>query len=260
MQVEAIASTISDNFMYYVEDDGDALIVDPVDAATAIDFVRARAPGRVRIFTTHGHPDHAGGNDAVKAALNCRVIASTHAQMFAVPHDEGVSDGDRLTLGGIELAIRWAPGHTDGHVIASYGEHHISGDIYFVGGVGTCKFGGEPGILYNTVCHRLADLDGSARFYPGHDYAQNNLAFCLHVEPGNERAAELKARADRHRREDGPFLLTLDEERAYNPFHRALDPSLQEHIAGRFSELSDDSVEDAGERCFRTLRSLRDNW
>ena len=66
MRIEALTSTITDNFFYMIVDGVDAVLVDPIDAPLAIDAARQSGAERVRIFTTHGHPDHVGGNAEVK--------------------------------------------------------------------------------------------------------------------------------------------------------------------------------------------------
>lgn len=252
MEIHALASTISDNFFYLAVDGGDGLLVDPYDAPVAIEAVRRLSLERVRIFTTHGHPDHCDGNGEVVDALGCEVLASGHAVQFPVEADTLLRDGDTLSVGATTFSIHWAPGHTDGHLVAATAGHALSGDVYFVGGCGHCRFGGNVDDLYETFAQRLAGLADTTRFYPGHDYAAHNLAFCLSIEPEHPVAQGLHERAQGHRREQGPFLLTLGEERSYNPFHRTEDPALQAHLRSLGHAVED------GRSAFRTLRALRD--
>lgn len=252
MQIEWIASTISDNFFYLVHDAGEGLLVDPFDARAGVAAVRAAGLERVRVFTTHGHPDHAGGNARVKEELGCEVIASEHASVFRVDADTYVREGDTLQVGAVRFEIRHAPGHTDGHVVAYTPGHLLSGDVYFVGGAGHCKFGGDPDALYRTFAERLADLPDDTMFYPGHDYAEKNARFCLSIEPENAGAHALLAAAQSRSRADGPLLKTLGEERAYNPFHRTGEGALIERLAAL-----DTGAHDA-RSAFVATRALRD--
>ncbi|MFT4703457.1 MAG: hydroxyacylglutathione hydrolase [Bradymonadia bacterium] len=257
MHVQSIASTISDNFFYLVTDGDDALLVDPIDAKAAIAAVREVSPKRVRLFATHGHPDHVGGNDAVVDALGCEVIGSGHEGDFPFRVDSTVMHGDVITVGTSRWQIRHAPGHTRAHVVAYCDEGDgalLSGDVYFVGGTGHCRFGGDPPTLFETVSERLADIPSSTAFYPGHDYAVKNLEFALSIEPTNDGAAELLARAKNHTRAEGPVLTTLGEERAYNPFHRAHEPALWQALAALGDPVS--SARDA----FLALRLRRDTY
>lgn len=257
MRVQPLASTTTDNFMYLVIDEDEGLLVDPVDAPTAIRAVREAGLSTVRVLTTHGHPDHAGGNAAVRAALGCEVLASAHATTFPVEADRELSDGDRLQVGATTWDIVHAPGHTEGHIVAWHPGHLLSGDVLFVGGAGNCRFGGDPGHLYETFTRRLAAIPDETTFYPGHDYAVRNLQFALEIEPDNAQARQRLDAATRRSRADGPVLTTLGEERAYNPFHRTAEPRLQARLFERYPDL-DPERPDPGERAFRILRRLRD--
>ena len=86
MLVTPLASTVSDNWFYAIEDAGDLLLIDPIDPAVAIAHVRKRAPKRVRILNTHGHPDHIGGLEYVLERVDAPVyIGEDDAQMLRSP-------------------------------------------------------------------------------------------------------------------------------------------------------------------------------
>ena len=257
MQITTLTSTVSDNFFYAIEDEGDLLLIDPVDAELALRHAHQLQPRRVRVLATHGHPDHVMGNDRVKGALDCEVLASGHARTFPVPCDVALSDGDVVQVGASRWRVRHAPGHTDGHLVLQHPGHLISGDVFFVGGTGHCKFGGNPTVLYRTYHQTLRDVPDETIFYPGHDYAARNMEFCLSVEPDNAGALALKERIRSWTREDGPFLTTLGHERSYNPFHRVDEPTLQQRMRDEHPQLWPADVTDA-EATFRVLRALRD--
>lgn len=261
MLVTPLASTVSDNWFYAIEDAGDLLLIDPIDPAVAIAHVRKRAPKRVRILNTHGHPDHVGGNDAVVDELQCEVIASKHPDIFDPPAQQHVGEGDTVQVGDTTWKVLHAPGHTMGHIVLHHPGALICGDVYFVGGIGNCRFGGDPATLHETVSSRLASLPDDTRIYPGHDYAIRNLEFCLEVEPQNARAAAYMEKAKQHHGDDprrAPFLTTLGEERSYNPFHRVKDTALQATLAKNLAPQWPSDDEDTARAAFRALRSARD--
>ena len=70
----------------------------------------------------------------------------------------------------------------------------FSGDTLFNAGVGNCSGGGDPQVLYSTCSGQLAKLPAATRVYPGHDYLLRNLAFTLHIEPGNKVASDWQRR------------------------------------------------------------------
>jgi hydroxyacylglutathione hydrolase len=259
MQVIPVASTISDNFMYLAVADDECILIDPVDAPVAISAARATGATKFRVFTTHGHPDHAGGNAAVKEALGCQVLGPED-DVGDWEYDKIVADGKHLSLAREYAAVLHLPGHTPGHLALLFGREHIFiGDVLFVGGVGNCRFGGDPGTLFRTIVDELPKAVDELIFHCGHDYAQRNWEFILSVEPGNARAAELLEQYQGHTRADGPITHTIGEERAYNPFIRVEDEDLQTHLFERYPDRETDTS-DPAERAFRILRGLRDEF
>ncbi len=260
MKITPLASSFTDNFMYLVVDGDEALLVDPIDAETAVDAARASGAKRFSVVATHGHQDHVAGNAQVKAALGARVLASSRAESFPTPHDVALEDCDSLLVGTTAFDVIHAPGHTDGHIALYTPGHLISGDILFVAGVGNCRFGGDPGVLFRTIRERLGPLPDDTVFYPGHDYARKNLEFILSIEPANARAAELLDEVRGWSRSDGPYLTTLGTERAYNPFFRAGDPALAAALEPHGASVELPDVDDPAEQAFRTVRALRDRF
>lgn len=261
LAVRPLASSVSDNFFYWLEHDGDVLLIDPIDTALAVHEVRTHQPRRVRIVTTHGHGDHQGGNAAVVSALGCRVLAPVEAGPLAIEADEVLADGDTLRLGGMELAVRHVPGHTPGHIGLLADGQWIGGDVLFLGGVGTCRFGGDPVVLFETIHHRLADLPDETSVWPGHDYAARNLLFAQSVglADGTDVAFMLE-RAATHQRAFGPLETTLGRERRHNPFLRVHDKNVQQTVRQHAPEIWDALDDEPALRAFRTLRALRDSF
>ena len=245
--------------MYLAVAGNDCVLIDPVDAPTAIAAARDTGATSFHVFTTHGHPDHAAGNAEVKAALGCEVIGSALEPEFGWEYDKALDRECVLQMGGIVGFVLHLPGHTPGHLGLVVGNDIFIGDVLFVGGIGNCKFGGDPGALYATIRDQLPKAPDSLVFYSGHDYAKRNWEFILSVEPTNETAAQLLEEHAAHTRADGPIIHTIGKERGYNPFVRTGDPELRSHILERYPE-REATVTDPGERAFRILRGLRDEF
>ena len=113
--------------------------------------------------------------------------------------------------------------------------------------------------MYRTIRDHFPKAPDGLTFHSGHDYAKRNWEFILSVEPNNRRAAQLSEEYAAHTRADGPITHTFGEERAYNPFVRVDDPALQSHLFDRYPD-REISVADPGERAFRVLRGLRDEF
>jgi glyoxylase-like metal-dependent hydrolase (beta-lactamase superfamily II) len=66
------------------------------------------------IWNTHWHPDHAGGNAAIKES---RATVTGPAKSNGLERRGScVDDGDRVKLGGIEARVLNVGGHTLGHI------------------------------------------------------------------------------------------------------------------------------------------------
>jgi glyoxylase-like metal-dependent hydrolase (beta-lactamase superfamily II) len=89
-----------------------AVVVDPgPDLPDHLDAIEAALDGArvVRVLLTHGHPDHAEGAAAFAARVRAPVAALDPAHRLG---DEGVVDGDVVSVGGLEIAVVGTPGHT----------------------------------------------------------------------------------------------------------------------------------------------------
>jgi hydroxyacylglutathione hydrolase len=277
MNVEVLASGISDNFFYAIIDEsGEAALVDPIDGARAVEYIAAEGLELAAVINTHFHHDHVLGNDAVFEAFPEAQLwaGSGDADRIEAQQsrrvDRRLGAGDVVRVGAAELEILDTPGHTPGHISVLGAGHLFSGDTIFAGGVGNCSFGGDPGVLFRTFRDVLGSLSDDVIFYPGHDYSLRNLEFIASIEPDNQGALDLLAEersrsaADDsvgHRRQ--LTLRTLGEERGYNPFFRVGDEELIRRLESERPEVfaqAMDASTSREEAAFRALRELRNRW
>lgn len=211
---------LADNYIWLLHDDaGQALVVDPGDAAPV---ERALAERKLRlraVLLTHHHPDHVAG----AASLRER-----HAVPVFGPHDDRVAsisnpvgDGDLVVLAAPQASFRVLamPGHTSTH-IAYVGEGLLfCGDTLFSLGCGRL-FDGTPAQMLTSL-DRLAALPGDTRVCCGHEYTAANARFAAQVEPAN-RSLQARAReVDALRAAGEPSVpVALASELACNPFLR----------------------------------------
>src|SRR5690349_11652083 len=187
------------NFHYLIAcaETGEALIVDPLNAAQCLGAASARGFSITQVLNTHEHPDHTDGNEGVVAATRAKVMAHAGAAGAIGGVDRGLARGDVIKVGRtVELEVLDTPGHTRAHVcLLAHGRGSDSppalfcGDTLFNAGAGNCHNGGDPSLLYETFATQLARLPDTTRVYPGHEYMVRNLAFTLDREPGNADAA-----------------------------------------------------------------------
>jgi hydroxyacylglutathione hydrolase len=172
----------------------------------------------------------------------------------------GLRAGDVIRVGrSVELECLDTPGHTRTHVcLLAHADHPalFSGDTLFNAGVGNCRAGGDPELLFATCDALLARLADATVLHPGHDYLLNNLGFTLSLEADNAAAAALRERGVAH----DPLTarsLTLGEEKAINTFFRLRQPGL---IAGLRTRVPGLSSAPSRREVFLALRELRNSW
>jgi hydroxyacylglutathione hydrolase len=243
-----------DNYVYLLGESGDAALVDPGDAETALALARAHGVRPRFILHTHGHGDHTGGTAEVRGELGAKVYAHGADGAWFEP-DVNVAGRRELALGELRLRVHAAPGHTPGSVLYEWRGRLLTGDTLFWGGCGNCKHGGDPARLAETFLGPIALLDGALEVHPGHDYSEQNLPFALDLEPNNRSAADQLAAARRsHAAGEEPRATTLAQERTSNPFLRTATREVREALAKKGVAAS------SPREAFLALRRLKDVW
>ena len=85
--------------------------------------------------------------------------------------DRWLQDGDKVTVGEVELDVIHCPGHTPGHVVFHYPEGHLAivGDVLFQGSIGRTDFPkGNHQQLIDSITQKLWPLGNDTTFVPGH--------------------------------------------------------------------------------------------
>ena len=220
---------LSDNYGFLLHDpeSGETAAIDTPDGAEYLRQAEARGWRITRIWNTHWHPDHTGGNAAIIAATSAPVLAPAEVERVG-PVDEVVVHGDRFAFGAWDVQVIDVSGHTNGHV----GFHLASAGIAFVGdsvfplGCGR-MFEGQPEQFWASL-QRIKALPETTILYCAHEYSAANARFALHADPGNaalqDYAAEIEAKRSRG---EATVPTTLKRELDSNPFLRADEPDMQ---------------------------------
>lgn len=215
---------LSDNYIWLVHDEasGQTIVVDPAQAEPVLAAAEARGWTIDAIWNTHWHPDHTGGNAAIKEATGCTVIAPA-AEAAKIPSaDRLVTEGDVVTLGNHAANVLEVPAHTAGHIAYYLPEDAtvFVGDTLFAMGCGRLFEGTAEQMFVNM--QRLAALPGETTVYCAHEYTQSNGRYALVAEPDNQALAERMMQVDTMRAQGLPTVpTTIELERATNPFMRA---------------------------------------
>ncbi|HQT53437.1 MAG TPA: hydroxyacylglutathione hydrolase [Phenylobacterium sp.] len=225
---------LSDNYGFLVRDDatGLAACIDTPDAPAILAELAKLGWKLDLILNTHWHPDHAGGNAAIKAATRATVVGPAEVERLT-PVDRQVAGGDTVQLGETRFAVIESGGHTLGHIAFHDAADKVAfvGDTLFTLGCGRL-FEGTPAQMWDSLA-RLAALPDDTAVYCAHEYTASNARFALSVDT----SPELKARAEAifAARERGELTVptTIGLEKATNPFLRAplLRPGMAPHEA-----------------------------
>jgi len=215
---------LSDNYIWLAHDaaSGETIVVDPAVAEPVLEVAAARGWTISAIWNTHWHPDHTGGNAAIKAATGCTIIAPA-AEAAKIPTaDRLVAEGDTVMLGAFKAEVIDVPAHTAGHIAYHLPEAEIVfvGDTLFAMGCGRL-FEGTAAQMFANM-QRLAALPGETTVYCAHEYTQSNGRYALVAEPDNAALIDRMAEVDAMRAQSLPTVpTTIALERATNPFMRA---------------------------------------
>lgn len=245
----------SDNFIWCLHNQHDAVVVDPGQAEPVLEFLQQHNLRLTAILVTHHHYDHTGGISKLMS-LNpgLDVIGPRGGHIRGITWS--VKENDTVTLPalGLEFTTLEVPGHTLDH-IAFYGHGSLfCGDTLFNGGCGRL-FEGSPEQMLHSL-KKFIRLPDDTRVYCAHEYTQANLAFAKAVEPDNSDLLALSSAVDDIRAHNQPSVPTdLATQRRTNPFLRADVPAVQQAA----NQKSDDSLTDEV-TVFATIRKWKDEF
>jgi hydroxyacylglutathione hydrolase len=167
----------------------EAVLIDPGDEAGRLGrALEERNLILKAIWLTHAHFDHVGAVAELKNDYGVPVhlhpadnellenAAASAAQWGIVikqppPADEALSDGQVLTLGGLELQCLFTPGHAPGHIAFYLPEEKLvfAGDALFRGSIGRTGLPfGDYETLIGSIKTRLLALPHDTVVLTGH--------------------------------------------------------------------------------------------
>ena len=181
MYIKQIYTSCLAEASYYIESEGEALIIDPIrDSKMYLDLAKQRGAKINYILETHFHADFISGHlDLAKATGAEIVFGPTAKTGYPV---KVAADRERLKLGKIEMEVLHTPGHTLESscflLIDELGDNHavFTGDTLFIGDVGRPDLAIKSdltredlaGMLYDSLHNVVLKLDDDVVLYPGH--------------------------------------------------------------------------------------------
>jgi len=249
-------SAFSDNYIWCLHNDnGEAVVVDPGDAAPVEAFLTERSLKLTGVLITHHHFDHVGGLEALLQNRRIPVVGPPGA---APQISRELSDGENVEALGVSFEVITVPGHTLDHIAyfaaAESPPLLFCGDTLFAGGCGRL-FEGTPEQMHHSL-GKLKALPAETQVYCAHEYTLANLRFAQAVEPGSRALAERFERESAKRQREIPTVpSTIALECATNPFLRSHVDEVQD-TAGEYASMAlNDEV-----ATFAAVRHWKDNF
>ena len=215
-----------DNYLWLIHDpdSGETAVVDPGDPAPILAEAERRGWTISKIFNTHWHPDHTGGNLAIKEATGATILGPAGENGRVPGLDQALNEGASAAIGAHRAEVWEVPGHTLGHIAYIFRDDGVAfvGDTIFAMGCGRL-FEGTAEQMYRSL-GRFAELPRDTRLYCAHEYTLSNARFAAHAFPENKAIADRLRHVERERSGARATVpTTVAEELATNPFLLAGD-------------------------------------
>ncbi len=180
MFIQQLYTSCLSEAAYYIEDNGEVAIIDPMrDTQGYIDLAKERNARIKYIFETHFHADFVSGHLELSAKTGAPIVFGPKTETSY--NIQVAADGQEFMIGRLKLTVL----HTPGHTIEStcYLLHDdtgspyciFTGDTLFVGDVGRPDLSsGDMGsdelaaMLYQSLQSRIKPLPDHVIVYPAH--------------------------------------------------------------------------------------------
>jgi hydroxyacylglutathione hydrolase len=182
MKIEQIYTGCLAQGAYYIESNGEAVIIDPL-RETQPYLERAKQSGaKIKyVLETHFHADFVSGHLDLSKKTAAPIVYGPNANPSFVAHI--ATDGEVLNVGKVTITVLHTPGHTMESTTYllkdENGKPHaiFSGDTLFIGDVGrpdlAQKMGSLTqedlaGFLYDSLHNKIMPLPDEVIVYPAH--------------------------------------------------------------------------------------------
>jgi glyoxylase-like metal-dependent hydrolase (beta-lactamase superfamily II)/rhodanese-related sulfurtransferase len=129
----------------------------------------------VKAVDTHLHADHITGLGALRDRTQCITVMGDMSKVDVV--SMRLSEGDKLTIEGVALAVLYTPGHTDDSYSFLMNDRVFTGDTLLIRGTGRTDFqNGDPRAQYDSIFNKLLKLPDAMLLYPAHDYKGDTVS------------------------------------------------------------------------------------
>ncbi len=180
MYIEQLYTNCLAQATYYIESEGEAVIIDPLrDTNDYIAMAKERGATIKYILETHFHADFVSGHIDLAKQTGATIVFGPTAKTGFPIHE--AKDGEILKVGKITIEVLHTPGHTpESSCFLLYDEKGLphcifTGDTLFVGDVGrpdlldgTMSKEELAGMMYDSLNNKIKPLPDDLTVYPAH--------------------------------------------------------------------------------------------
>ena len=218
MKIEQIYTGCLAEAAYYIESEGEVVIIDPLRETQPYLDKLAKEGARLKyIFETHFHADFVSGHLDLAQKTGATIVYGPHAETGYDVHQ--ATDGEEIKLGAISFKVLHTPGHTMESTTFllrdENGQDHaiFTGDTLFLGDVGRPDLAikqGEltkedlAGLLFDSLREKIMPLADDVIVYPAHGAGSacgKNLSSETWGYLGDQKKTNYALRADMTREE-----------------------------------------------------------
>ncbi|WP_192821268.1 rhodanese-like domain-containing protein [Rufibacter sp. LB8] len=217
MLVEQIYTGCLAQGAYYVESNGEAVIIDPLREIQPY-LVKAESRGaKIKyVLETHFHADFVSGHVDLAKATGAQIVFGPNA---VTTYDAYIAkDGEELKVGEVTIKVLHTPGHTMESTTYLLQDENgkdyalFSGDTLFIGDVGRPDLAAKSeltqdqlaGHLYDSLRNKIMPLADEVLVYPAHGAGSacgKNMSKETFDTLGHQKETNYALRADMTREE-----------------------------------------------------------
>lgn len=213
MKVEQIYTGCLAEAAYYIESEGEAIIIDPLrETQPYLEKLEREGATLKYIFETHFHADFVSGHLDLAAKTGAQIVYGPNSPTSFEKYQ--AEDGEEIRLGKVTMKVLHTPGHTPESttylLLDENGKAYaiFTGDTLFIGDVGRpdlAQKSGEvtkedlAGWLYDSLRNKIMTLPDEVIVYPGHGAGSacgKNMSKETWDTLGNQKKVNYALRAD----------------------------------------------------------------
>lgn len=241
MKIEQIYTGCLAQGAYYIESEGEAVVVDPLREITAYLEKAEKAGARIKyVFETHFHADFVSGHLDLSKKTGAPIVYGPNANPSFEAHI--AKDGEEFQVGKLRFRVLHTPGHTmESTCFLLLDENGVekalfSGDTLFIGDVGRPDLAQKAAdmtqeqlaeTLFDSLRNKVMTLPDEVIVYPAHGAGSacgKNMSKETYDTLGHQKAVNYALRADMTKAEFVKEVTTgLMPPPAYFPLNVALN-------------------------------------